>query len=319
MYSPPRDSVHLLDMQECLNEEKEPEPDAALLRWAEWIKTRKAIFQNLSSKTGQEPKCLAENVNKTYRQMLDQKLVEEAGKYMTPDKYRGHPDWYKTVQPKSNCLKKKCISELVYPADVKFTEDPNVVRNKCYFGVPKAIQAEQGIIGHCSEKEKDRVWQKNVYLASRKEELRENWEILETFRPDIDSLYVKDLRPSERQPMELFGDESPQYRGGSWPQLRGYHQIFGPVEPPRGRIDASAERRENGKNETKEQGRNVYKSMLEAYVKDLLSITIDRICATVDTINAVEAGKQFDMDVPLVAYRRHYERPTHIPVLPSLF
>ncbi|CAB0013526.1 unnamed protein product [Nesidiocoris tenuis] len=193
MYSPPRDSVHLLDMQECLNEEKEPEPDAALLRWAEWIKTRKAIFQNLSSKTGQEPKCLAENVNKTYRQMLDQKLVEEAGKYMTPDKYRGHPDWYKTVQPKSNCLKKKCISELVYPADVKFTEDPDVVRNKCYFGVPKAIQAEQGIIGYCSEKEKDRVWQKNVYLASRKEELRENWEVLETFRPDIDSLYVKEL------------------------------------------------------------------------------------------------------------------------------
>ncbi|XP_024083274.1 MYCBP-associated protein-like [Cimex lectularius] len=185
-----------IDLYSILKDKEKLVEDRRLKNWGIWLQRRQEQYNRLCSSLNIEPECLVMNYETNINKLLDTRLIAEAEKYTYEDKYRGSIHFWKTVKFLKKDRKPQ-IENLVYSADVKFRDDPEVLVKKGYVDTPGGIQ-EENFSKPCAKKIR-KPWELSETLKRKKEKLASKINLLEPFRPDIKNLMVKGValfRPS---------------------------------------------------------------------------------------------------------------------------
>uniref|UniRef100_A0A1B6G4L3 Uncharacterized protein n=1 Tax=Cuerna arida TaxID=1464854 RepID=A0A1B6G4L3_9HEMI len=169
-----------------LSEDKvEPEPN--LVNWERWLNIHKQQQEQLSAKLNRPPQCMVMNSN-LYGLYVNQekRLITEASNLTICDRYRGHPNFWKTDDITRNNGKSLGIYQTIQTKYNRSRLKPD--SDQCshptqveYVGIPDAIYREKGLASKpCLPTARDK-WEKSAYVANKKECLRANIDVVQVY------------------------------------------------------------------------------------------------------------------------------------------
>ncbi|KAL1132592.1 hypothetical protein AAG570_010544 [Ranatra chinensis] len=169
-----------------------PTDDERLKNWSRWLKVRQAQQEALSRATARPPQCLAMNQEAGYELKREKWLIEQAATFIKPDKYRGHPDFWKVptyLKPGPNRLQ-----TMVHSALENFDRNtPVKVRTRDQWAVPTRTKVEKRIDGPKCIPSPIQLWNKSEHVASKKKVLEEGIQAIGGFRADLRNFIVEGM------------------------------------------------------------------------------------------------------------------------------
>ncbi|XP_066581980.1 MYCBP-associated protein-like [Prorops nasuta] len=182
-------------------ESSEIEEDKRLANWKKWLAKWKRQNEHLRVSIGRDKTEQILNSCEKVREHIEMRnLMEYAteGLPVIPDKYRGGPEFWLTVEslPNRGDLCQPNIS--LVPTKKQLNLKPELT----FVGVPKLIQKEKGTF---NAKPKKPMWKRNSYLEKRKKELTNEVKNLVEKEPEMDDLVIENYKfPKKTNLTEAF-------------------------------------------------------------------------------------------------------------------
>ncbi|GJQ71127.1 putative anterograde trans-synaptic signaling [Trypoxylus dichotomus] len=151
------------------------------------MEERKRSNRNLAKALDRHTEQLVTNYTEDIRTINEEKSVIENTNIIYPhDRYRGNPSFWRVPQ---TLRKQPCQPDYF---SVMTSAQKCEIPTMEYVKVPNAIRHEKNAItaGYRNSK---MVWDKSNYRKKRIKELKEQIEIVEPFKPDLDNLFIKGI------------------------------------------------------------------------------------------------------------------------------
>lgn len=184
------------------------EHEPGLVNWDRWLKIHKKQQEDLSVKLKRPPQCMVMNTSlNSLPTNQDKKWIVEASNLVEFDKYRGHPNYWKSDDMMEN--NQKPSARVYQKVQDKYDRSRQNYYPKLkefeFVGISNVIYKEKGISGEACLPTPKYKWDKSPSVKEQKENLRDKLDLVLQHPPELSEVFVsgKSLNKNDLDSIEL--------------------------------------------------------------------------------------------------------------------
>ncbi|XP_076166652.1 MYCBP-associated protein [Ptiloglossa arizonensis] len=158
---------------------------ASLVNWRKWLANRQKQYKRIESYTGRHRTDQLLNSCEKIRPFVEMKNIMYYASIpvpVTPDKFRGGPEFWRTPQKLPN--RDPCLPDITITPS---KQELNVLPELTFVDLPELIEKEKDLVGLRS---KVPLWERSPYLMKRKRELSNEIKLLVPKEPETRDLVI---------------------------------------------------------------------------------------------------------------------------------
>lgn len=207
----------ILDLSQINISPEDHEP--GLDNWDRWLKIHKQQQEYLSGKLKRPPHCMIMNTSlNSLPTKQEKKWIAETSNFIEFDKYRGHPNFWKSDDMMEN--EQKPSATVYQKVQDKYDRSRQNYYPKHqefeFVGISDEIFKEKGLSGKPCLPTPKNLWDKSPYVKERKEKLGDRLERVLEHSPELSEVFVvgKSLKKSDFDSIEINKDHCSNLESG---------------------------------------------------------------------------------------------------------